>query len=124
MIGRMGTAVIGVLICDRLGLVQERDILLAQLPELVNEACKSRHCDEMLYGRASSLYGLCFLEEHLSQAALDRVSWSQLKKKLVRRMIESSNLTTQQIRAKYNGQLPEGLPPLFYYWHDTAYLGK
>lgn len=100
-----------------------RDKCLAKLAGCVEEACSTKkNYDEMLYGRVSLLYALCFVENELgTESSLQQelepvIQLENCKSRLVQRMLVSGVEGRQA--------LSRPLLNYHYSWHGKEYCGK
>lgn len=100
-----------------------RDKCLAKLVGCVQEAISSKkNYDEMLYGRVSMLYALCFVENELANDPAVRqelesvMQLENCKRQVVQRMLVSGA----------EGRQSQSRPLLNYHyaWHGKEYCGK
>lgn len=70
--------------------------------------------DEHLYGRSGYLYSLILLRQEIPR--ISALINDQLLRKVISAILESGKLTVSTHRGSW-------MPPLFYFWHDSPYLG-
>lgn len=70
--------------------------------------------DEHLYGRSGYLYSLLLIRQEIPRTSA-MINDEQLRK-VVSAILESGKLTVSTNRG-------QSMPPLFYFWHDSPYLG-
>ena len=98
-----------------------RDKYLAKLASCVEHAIEQKNYDELLYGRASLLYALCFVENelknHLNISQLNHViQLDDCKRRVVQKII-NSGVEGRQLESN-------ALLHYHYAWHGKAYTGK
>ena len=96
-----------------------RDKCLTKLASCVEEATSAKkNYDEMLYGRVSLLYALCFVENELKNepAIQSVIQLENCKRQVVQRMLSSG----------VEGRQSHDRPLLNYHyaWHGKEYCGK
>lgn len=98
---------------------QKRNESLTKLAYCVQNALNSKNYDELLYGRVSLLYALCFVENELKSVIniedLSVIRIEDSKRQLVQRILESG----------IEGRSEQRSPSLAYHysWHGKEYCG-
>ena len=99
---------------------RNRDRYLTKLVGCVQNAVGSKNYDELLYGRVSLLYALCFVENELKASVnihelQNVIRLDDLKRELVQKILSSG----------VEGRQQESDPSLSYHyrWHGKAYCG-
>lgn len=75
---------------------------------------RSKVPNEILYGRAGFLYSLLWLKQEIPSSS------TVITDSIIRQVITSILEAGQRTRSEMRGQEH---PPLFYFWHDSPYVG-
>ena len=98
----------------------KRDKYLGELVVCVQDALNSKNYDELLYGRVSLLYALCFIEAELKNVInileLSNIIQINESKRLLVQKILSSGIEGRK-------QLKDPLLFFHYSWHNREYCG-
>lgn len=83
--------------------------------------------DELLYGRCGYLYSLLLLRQEIPQVSLPLISDSLIRS-ILTSILESgkataSSLRSTNLRSGSSTSNSSPFPPLFYFWHDSPYVG-
>ncbi|RWS26449.1 lanC-like protein 2 [Leptotrombidium deliense] len=82
------------------------------LKRLISIDSKHESYDEMLYGRAGILYSLMFAKQSIETQSI--INSTHIRS-VIEQILKSGQKTAQKEC--------KGKPPLFYLWHDKAYVG-
>ena len=114
--GDTGPIAVSALIYNALNNHERVDELIGKITSLIPLVTKigSEIPDEYLYGRSGYLYSLILLRQEIPRTS--SVINDHVLRQVISAILESGKLTVSRQRGSW-------MPPLFYYWHDSPYLG-